>query len=400
MSQIVVVGSSFGGLTAALELRRHLPATVAITVVSASDTFYFLPSLIWVVQGWREVDDISFPVRPVLAEAGIDFVQARLDRINVASAGQSVSLDTGQSITFDKLLIATGGEWDWEHVPGLGPKPQGHTISILSPQDTLQARTDWQAFLKNPGPMVIGVTMEADLYGAAYEFALNLEIALSQAGVRDDVRIHFVTPEPYLGHFGLDGLGNSRQILEEAFVKRGITWLTEAQIDRVEADAVIVAPQRRLPSRFTMLVPPYRGIKAVHELPALADEQGRIPVDAYYRSLSYPQIFAAGAAVKVRPVTKTLLPCGVLITGAVSAEMGRIAAANIAADLGHGQPVSKPIESPKAFYVLDSGSHGLFMSLGSQPWLNLHLNLPGPWSHWAKVMTEKYQMWQMQTGRY
>ncbi len=80
--------------------------------------------------------------------------------------------------------------------------------------------------------------------------------------------------------------------------------------------------------------------------------------------------------------------------------MGRVAAANIAADLGYGEPVEKSAKEMKSFYVLDSAGHGLFMSLGPQPWLNMQLNVPGPWGHWAKIMTEKYQMWQLQTGRY
>jgi sulfide:quinone oxidoreductase len=282
----------------------------------------------------------------------------------------------------------------------LAPKPDGYTVSVLSPQHAIRARFSWDKFIAKPGSVVIGVTSGASLYGAAYEFALNMEIALRHAGVRDEARIMFVTPEPYLGHFGLDGLGDSRQVIEEAFLHRGITWQTEVQLERVEQAAVVAAPLRHFASDFTMLVPRYRGIKAVRDVPGLADTQGRIPVDDHYRSLSRPHIYAAGAAVRVKPTTSTLLPCGVMITGAVSAEMGRVAAANIAAELGYGQAVSRPPESIKALYVLDSGSHGLFMSLGVQPWLNLQVNLPGPWSHWAKVVTEKYQMWQLQPGKY
>lgn len=399
MSTVIVIGASYAGLAAALELRHRLPASDKVTVVSASDTFIFHPSLIWVVQGEREPGDISFPIRPVLEEAGIEFISAQLEAIHPEN--KTVSLHPRQSLAFDKLLIATGGEWDWDAAPGLWPKPKGYTVSILSPWDAMAARTDWQALLANPGPVVIGTTLNAGLYGAAYEFALNLDIALRKAGVRDQAPITFVTPEPFLGHLGHGGLGNSRQIIEEAFTTQKISAITEAQIERVEAEAVVLAGRRqRLPSKFSMLVPPFKGIKPVRDLPGLGDERGRIPVDDYYRSIKYPHIFASGVAIRVEPEASSLLPCDVLIPGTVSAEMGRAAAANIAADLGHGSPVRKPASALKSFYVLDSGSHGLFMSLGSQSWLNVQLNVPGPWSHWAKVIAEKYQMWQIQSGRY
>lgn len=399
MAKVIVVGGSYTGLAAALELRRLLPRRDNVTVVSINEDFIFFPSLIWVVQGERELADISFPIRPVLENAGIEFVAARLEEIHPQD--RTISLDAGQTLGFDRLLIATGGEWKWGTAPGLWPKPKGHTVSMLSPQAALAARSDWQSLLEDPGPLVVGAALNASLYGAAYEFALNIDIALRKAGVRQQAPITFVTPEPYLGHFGHNGLGNSRQIVEEAFVKRQIAFITEAQIDRVEADAVVLGNlQQQLSSTFTMIVPPYQGIKPVRDVADLGDEEGRIPVDGRYRSRNYPDIFAAGVAMQVIPQARTLLPCGVLITGTVSAEMGRAAATNIAADLGHGDPVPGPAGELKSFYVLDSGSQGLLMSLGSQSWLNLQLNLPGPWSHWAKVITEKYQMWQLQSGRY
>jgi len=224
---------------------------------------------------------------------------------------------------------------------------------------------------------------------------------LRKAGVHEESQITFITPEPYLGHFGLGGLGNSRQIIEGAFASQGITYLTEAQIDHIEEETVVLGNMHaRLPSRLTMIVPPYRGIKPVREVSNLGNKDGRIPVDAAYRSQNFPNIFAAGAAVQLKPQVITLLPCGVFVPGTASAEMGRIAAANIAADLGYGERVEKPVTTMKSFYVFDSAGHGLLMSLGPQSWLNVQLNIPGPWGHWAKIMTEKYQMWQLQTGRH
>ena len=399
MGNSIIVGGSYAGLAAALELRSRLPASETVTLVSLSEEFIFYPSLIWVVQGDRELTDISFPIRPVLEGAGVSFVRARLVRIDPEA--HSITLDDGQEMPFEKLLIATGGEWDWGSRPGLQPKPHGHTVSMLSPRAAREARSEWQALLADPGPVIIGLDLNASLYGAAYEFALNLDLALRKAGVREEAQITFITPEPYLGHFGHDGLGNSRQIIEGAFARQDITYITEAQIGHIEEETVVLGNMHaRLPSKFTMIVPPYRGIGPVREVSGLGDEKGLIPVDATYRSRQYPHIFAAGAAIQLKPRGTTLLPCGVFIPSTASAEMGRVAAINMAADLGYGEPVEKPATAMKSFYVLDSAGHGLFMSLGPQAWLNVQLNVPGPWGHWAKVITEKYQMWQLQTGRY
>jgi sulfide:quinone oxidoreductase len=395
---VVIVGSGFAGLSAALELSRHLSATETVTVISASPHFVFLPSLIWVTQGWREIEDISFPVEPVLTQAGIKFIHARLEHLNPHH--KTLTLNDGQVISFDKLLITTGGEWAWDSLPGLSPKPQGQIVSILSLHDALNARYYWQDLMANPGPVVIGLAPGASLYGAAYEFALNLDVALRKEKIRDQVDITFITPEPFLGHFGHGGLGNSRAMLEGAFAHADIQWLTKAEVTQVDEAGVTLADHRRVATKFTMLVPTYRGIKPVRDVPGLADGEGRIPVDSYYRSLRFPSVFAAGVAMQVKPVVETLFPCGVFVPGVVSADMGRKAAANIAADLWLGQLVQKSVELDAFVYILDSGAQGLFISLGPQAWVNLQLNLPGPWSHWAKVIAEKYQMWQIQAGKY
>src|SRR5262245_56499432 len=129
----VVIGSGYAGLSGALELRRRLDWTDQVTVISASSTFTFLPSLIWVAQGWRSLEELSFSVEPILTEAGIQFIQTRLEQIDPQR--RLLMLSNGQSISFDKLLITTGGEWNWGSVPGLWPKPEGHIVSILSPRD-------------------------------------------------------------------------------------------------------------------------------------------------------------------------------------------------------------------------------------------------------------------------
>jgi len=74
MAKIVVLGGSFGGLTAALELKRLLGARADVTVISDDDRFVFLPSLPWLIMGWRKPDDITLSVSEILRPKGIEFL--------------------------------------------------------------------------------------------------------------------------------------------------------------------------------------------------------------------------------------------------------------------------------------------------------------------------------------
>ncbi len=59
--KIVIIGGSFGGLTAEHELRRRLGARKQeMTLISKDRRFVFIPSLPWVVIGTKTLEDISF----------------------------------------------------------------------------------------------------------------------------------------------------------------------------------------------------------------------------------------------------------------------------------------------------------------------------------------------------
>ena len=61
MAKILVLGGSFGGLTAAFKLKRLLGKKAEITVVSDDEKFVFIPSLPWLSLGLRSASDITFP---------------------------------------------------------------------------------------------------------------------------------------------------------------------------------------------------------------------------------------------------------------------------------------------------------------------------------------------------
>jgi len=74
--KVLVLGSNFGGLTAALAVNQELHGDVNVRVLSPSERFVFNPSLIWLPFGNRKAEDITFEVGPTFEAHGIDFVHS------------------------------------------------------------------------------------------------------------------------------------------------------------------------------------------------------------------------------------------------------------------------------------------------------------------------------------
>jgi sulfide:quinone oxidoreductase len=99
---------------------------------------------------------------------------------------------------------------------------------------------DYENFLKNPGPVVIGAMPGASCFGPAYEFAFILDTDLRKRKLRNKVPITFVTSEPYIGHLGLGGVGDSKSMLESEMRNRDMKWITNAKTTKVEEGKMFV----------------------------------------------------------------------------------------------------------------------------------------------------------------
>ncbi|HYA35894.1 MAG TPA: FAD-dependent oxidoreductase, partial [Candidatus Binataceae bacterium] len=248
-ARIVVLGSNFAGLTAALELNERLGKAAKLTVISKDDAFVFTPELIKIAFGLARRVDAIFPLRETMEARGIAFRVGSVEKIDLA---QHCVLAKGEA-PYDYLVIAAGSKPVYESVPGLGPF-KGFTHSIFTIDEAEMAAAALSEFAKNPGPVVIGALPGSSFFWLVYEFLFNMAHYVRDRGL-DNSPITYVTPEPYIGHFGIGGYGPATRAAKGLCESLGIKHETNAAIREITRDVVRLADGREFPFRFAMLAP-------------------------------------------------------------------------------------------------------------------------------------------------
>jgi sulfide:quinone oxidoreductase len=402
MAHVVVLGAGLGGLPAAYELSKALGNSHRVTVVNRGESFHFVPSNPWVAVNWRRREDIEFPVREHLARKGIDFVPVGAKRLHPEA--NRIELDDGQSLAYDYLVIATGPKLAFEEVEGLGP--QGHTQSVCHVDHAVPAGAAWEKFVADPGPIVVGAVQGASCYGPAYEFAFILDADLRKRKLRDRVPITFVTAEPYIGHLGLGGVGDTKGLLESAMREHHIKWITNARTERIEVGKMQVteldeggAEKRKheLPFKYAMMLPAFKGVDAVFGIEGLTNPRGFVLVDAFQRNPKFANVYAVGVCVAIPPVEPTPVPTGAPKTGYMIESMVTAAVHNIRDAIAGKAPSHRATWN--AVCLADFGDTGVaFVALPQMPPRNLNWSSEGRWVHLAKVAFEKYFIRKMKRG--
>ncbi len=118
---VVIIGAGFGGLSAALSLRR---APVRVTVIDKRNYHLFQPLLYQVATAGLSPADIASPIRSILKRQRNTTVL--LGKVTGADIGDRVVLIGERRIPYDYLIVATGsrhgyfGRDEWEpYAPGL-----------------------------------------------------------------------------------------------------------------------------------------------------------------------------------------------------------------------------------------------------------------------------------------
>jgi sulfide:quinone oxidoreductase len=404
MARIIVMGAGIGGISQAYELKKAFGKRQEIVLVSDSDRFEFTPSNPWVAVGWRKPGQTTIDLPALMSKHGIEFHSQGVRRVHPER--NALEMNSGADLEYDYLVIASGPKLAFDEVPGLGPEG-GYTQSICKTAHAHTALTDVEALARNPGPVVIGAAPGASCFGPAYEYAFILDTELKKRKIRDRIPMHFVTPEPYIGHLGLDGVGDTKTLMESEFRDRHIHWTCNAKISEVTDGQIHFLEfdddgkekkKHQLPFAHSMILPAFKGVDAVFAIEGLSNPRGFILIDKYQRNPAYPNIFAVGVCVAIPPVAATPVPTGAPKTGYMIESMVTATTHNIQRALAGQEPDT--IATWNAVCLADFGDSGVaFVALPQIPPRNTNWASRGKWVHLAKVAYEKYFLYKVRAAK-
>jgi sulfide:quinone oxidoreductase len=313
--RVVIAGGGVAALEATLALRTLAQEPLTIEVVAPEPDFVYRP--LSVADPFCVGETRRFPLRKLVEAAGARLRPGRLAAVEPDRC--TVALEGGGTLAYEALLVALGAR-PAEALPGAmtfsGPESSSALRELL--EQALAGEVRRIAFAL-PG----GVAWPLPVY----ELALLTRSFLVDRGATT-VEVLLVTPEERpLALFGT----HASEAIEGLLADRGVECHLRATPLRVEAGVLSVAPSGTIAADRVVALPRLEGPRLAG-LPS--DPDGFLPIDAYCRVGSEPDVFAAGDA--------TSFP---LKQGGIAAQQADVAASEIARGAGSdlGPSPFKPV---------------------------------------------------------
>ena len=346
---VVVVGAGFGGLYAALALKR---AAVRVTVIDRRNHHLFLPLLYQVATAGLNPGDIAAPIRHVLRrQRNASVVMAEVTGVDPQR--RVVQVEGSRSIGYDYLVLAAGsvtsyfGHDEWSAV----------STPMLTLDDALEVRrrvllsyerAEWEPDEERRRRLLTFVVVGGgptgvELAGAVAEMARH-------ALARDFRRIDPLSTRVILLEAGDRILSAMPPHLSDkamgSLAALGVTVCTRAAAEKVDEEGV-VAGGRRIPAATVLWAAGVSASPLARSLGAPL-HRGRVLVQPGLNLAEHPEIYVIGDMAAVRRgegLVPWLCPA--------AKQQGRHAASNIARAVA-GRP-------PRPFRYRD---HGTLATIG------------------------------------
>jgi NADH:ubiquinone reductase (H+-translocating) len=373
---VVIVGGGFAGLNAA---RRLAPRNVRVTLVDRRNHHLFQPLLYQVASAVLSPADIAMPLRSILRDAPrVRVLLAEAQAVDPAA--RRVTLDAGDALTYDALIVAAGarhsyfGHDEWEALaPGLKTLEDALEIRrrlLLAFEAAERAKDGAERAALLTFVVVGGGPTGVELAGAFAEIARHTIARDFRAIDPTHARVILLEGGPrLLASFPADlAVAAARSL-----ARLGVEVRTGAQVTRITPDAVWIGGEQ-IRSRAVVWAAGVAGAALGRSLGVPTDRAGRVTVEPDLSVPGHPEIFVAG------DLAAFPLPGGGVLPGLapVAMQQGRAAAANVLRRL-RGEPTLP-------FHYRDRGSMATIGRAAAVAAVGrLHLSGLPAWLAWLGV---------------
>jgi len=351
--RVVVVGSGFAGLNAALALAG---APVDVTLVDRDNYHGFWPLLYQVATAGLGPDDIAHPVRAIFA--GHQNVTVRLGIVTQVDVEQHrVELDHGEVLLYDYLVLAVGSSTSDFGIPGV----REHAFPLKTLPEAVHLRNhiltafehadaDRSAIPDGLLTIVLagGGPTGVEMAGALSELiGTNLALDFRHLDVTAARVVLVEATDRLLGGFS----ERSQQEALSTLRNKGVEVLLGAPLAKVTADGVTLADGTDIAARTVVWTAGVRANPLASLLPGEKRRNGTVVVKPDLSLPGHPEVFVVGDVAAVVGGDDRALPQ----LAQVAIQGGRHAAGSILRHLA-GRPT-------RAFRYRD---HGIMATIGRQ----------------------------------
>jgi len=294
MKRILIIGGGFAGLWSALGAARkideqNMNSEVDVVLVNPTANHSIR------VRNYEEnLEETLVPLEDVLDPAGVLWLKGEATDIDPSAKRVTVKVDgDARSISYDRLVLASGSQLAYAPVPGLAD----HAFDV----DTYAGAKRLEQHLENVVTSTEVGSLTAVVIGAGLtgiEIAAELPSRLrSLAASRGDspsdgphVRVILADRTPEIA----TAMGGAQPVIEHALTELGVELMPGMELQAVDSKGLTLADGKRIETSTVVWCGGMRANALTKCLPVEHDALGRVPVNAYMLVEGIRDVFAAG----------------------------------------------------------------------------------------------------------
>jgi len=331
-AEVVILGGGVGGTIVANLVAKKSSGRANVTVVDATGIHVYQPGFLYVAVGKEQPSALQRSETSLLRD-DVSLVVDRAARVDTSA--RIVQLDSGRTLSYDQLLLATGSRTVMDEVPGAKDAHDFYTM-----EGAIRLFEALKGF--DGGTIVIGVAgIPYKCPPAPVEFVFLLDDYLRGRGIREKTQIKLLSPLNRA--FTIEA---TSKLVQPILAERGIELTGFFNVESVDpiAKTVTSLEGETVEYDLLVLVPPHRGQQVIEDS-GLGDERGWVPVDKNtLRHTKLDRTWAIGDTTNI-PISKS---------GSVAHYEASVAAAEIVAAV-KGEAAPAHVYDGKVMCFLETG---------------------------------------------